>query len=103
MATLQPGDADAGTTEEQTESSSGDSPAQTETSEAQDEPQAAPAEADEESAGSSSPCSAPPEGASSLGLGTLALMATPLSLAGIPFLRRLGEKGLTKVMEPAPK
>ena len=42
----------------------------------------------EDSEGSSSPCSAPPEGAASLGLGTLALMVTPLSLAGIPFVRR---------------
>lgn len=44
--------------------------------------------ASEDSEGSSSPCSAPPEGAASLGLGTLALMVTPLSLAGIPFVRR---------------
>ncbi len=42
----------------------------------------------EDSEGSSSPCSAPPEGAASLGLGTLALMVAPLSLAGIPFVRR---------------
>lgn len=49
--------------------------------------------ADEESEGSSSPCSAPPAGAASLGLGTLALLATPLSLAGIPFLRRWRRQG----------
>ena len=45
-------------------------------------------EEDQDSTASSSPCSAPPDGAASLGLGALALMATPLSLAAIPFLRR---------------
>ena len=49
--------------------------------------------ADEESGGSSSPCSAPPDGAASLGLGALALLATPLSLAGLPLLRRWRRKG----------
>ena len=49
--------------------------------------------ADKESGGSSSPCSAPPSGAASIGLGTLALMVTPLSLAGLPFLRRWRRKG----------
>ena len=49
--------------------------------------------ASEDSEGSSSPCSAPPEGAASLGLGTLALMITPLSLAGIPFVRRWRRRG----------
>ena len=49
--------------------------------------------AGEELEGSSSPCSAPPPGGASLGLGTLALLATPLSLAGMPFLRRWRRKG----------
>ena len=49
--------------------------------------------ADQDSEGSSSPCSAPPEGAASLGLGTVALLATPLSLAGLPFLRRWRKRG----------
>ena len=48
----------------------------------------APPEADRESEGSSSPCSAPPEGSAVIGLGTLALMAAPLGLGGLPFLRR---------------
>ena len=51
------------------------------------------AAAGQESDGSSSPCSAPPGGGASIGLGALALMATPLSLAGIPFLRRLRRTG----------
>ena len=46
------------------------------------------AAADRDSGGSSSPCSAPPDGAASTGIGMLALMAAPLSLAGLPFLRR---------------
>ena len=45
------------------------------------------ASADRDSGGSSSPCSAPPEGAASTGLGMLALMVTPLSLGGMPFIR----------------
>ncbi len=52
------------------------------------EPKPTDSAADKESGGSSSPCSAPPPGAGSIGLGALALMATPLSLAGIPFIRR---------------
>ena len=44
--------------------------------------------AEGDSRGSSSPCSAPPEGSAVIGLGTLALMAAPIGLAGIPFLRR---------------
>ena len=52
----------------------------------------APAGADRDSGGSSSPCSAPPQDASPLGLGMLALMATPLSLAGLPFVRRWRRK-----------
>ena len=47
---------------------------------------------DGDSEGSSSPCSAPPAGASPIGLGALALMATPLSLAAIPFIRRRWER-----------
>ena len=50
-------------------------------------------DADDGSEGSSSPCSAPPDGAASLGLGSLALMAAPLSLGGIPFLRRWRRRG----------
>ncbi len=46
-----------------------------------------------QSEGSSSPCSAPPDGAAALGLGALALLATPLSLAGLPFLRRWRRRG----------
>ena len=45
------------------------------------------------SSGPSSPCSAPPNGAAVLGLGALALLATPLSLAGLPFLRRWRRRG----------
>ena len=48
--------------------------------------------AEQDSGSSSSPCSAPPPGGSPIGLGALALMATPLSLAGIPFLRRFRRK-----------
>ena len=42
---------------------------------------------DEESAASSG-CSAPPEGTASLGLGMLGLLAGPLGLGALPFLRR---------------
>ena len=59
-------------------------------SEATEEPEPAQRAADGDSeGGSSSPCSAPQEGSAPLGLGMLALMASPLSLAGIPFVRRL--------------
>ena len=44
---------------------------------------------EEESGGSSSPCSAPPPGVSSIGLGMLGLMAAPLALGSLPFVRRL--------------
>ena len=59
-----------------------------ESTEATPEAEPAPATEDRESGGSSSPCSAPPEGTASIGLGMLALMAAPLTLGGIPFLRR---------------
>ena len=53
-----------------------------------------PAEpAGEQSGGSSSPCSAPPEGASPVGLGMLALMAGPLGLGALPFLKRRRKRG----------
>ena len=52
----------------------------------------APPEADRESNGSSSPCSAPPEGSAAIGLGTLALMAGPVGLGALPFLRRFSLK-----------
>ena len=38
--------------------------------------------------GSSSPCSAPPEGASPIGLGMLGLMAGPMALGALPFVKR---------------
>ena len=68
--------------------SEGEGSVQPESTVAPTESEPAEAAADGDSAGSSSPCSAPPEGVASVGLGALALMATPLSLAGIPFLRR---------------
>ena len=43
---------------------------------------------DDEDSGTSSGCSAPPNGTASLGLGMLALMAGPLGLGALPFLRR---------------
>ena len=52
-------------------------------------PEAEPAQgAGDEDSGTSSGCSAPPDGTASLGLGTLALMAGPLGLGALPFLRR---------------
>lgn len=48
---------------------------------------------EQEATGSSSPCSAPPPGSASIGLGMLALMVTPLSLAGLPFAGRWRSKG----------
>ena len=82
-----------GTNEASTESESDQSAPEAESMVATEEPEAAPAGADRESGGSSSPCSAPPPGAASIGLGTLALMGTPLSLAGLPLLRRWRRKG----------
>ena len=57
-------------------------------------PEAEPAQPaqDGDSGGSSSPCSAPPEGTSSIGLGMLALMAGPLGLGALPFVRRRRNK-----------
>ena len=43
----------------------------------------------------SSGCSAPPDGTASLGLGMLALMAGPLGLGALPFLRRRGRSGVS--------
>ena len=53
-------------------------------------PEAEPAQPpqDKNSGGSSSPCSAPPEGTSPIGMGMLALMAGPLGLGALPFLKR---------------
>ena len=82
-----------GTNEASTEAESDQSAPEAESMAATEEPEAAPAGADRESGGSSSPCSAPPPGAASIGLGTLALMGTPLSLAGLPLLRRWRRKG----------
>ena len=87
MATLQPESDQA----ESADSSDEAPPVQGEASDQDGEPGVAET-ADKESSGSSTPCSAPPEGAATVGLGTLALMATPLSLAGLPFLRRLRKK-----------
>ena len=57
------------------------------------EPETAQQATNEESdGGSSSPCSAPPQGSAPVGLGMLALMASPLSLTGIPLVRRLGKR-----------
>ena len=71
--------------------SEGDSSAQPASTEA---PSVEPVkdDADTESSGSSSPCSAPPDGSATVGLGALALMATPLSLAALPFVRRRRER-----------
>ena len=57
------------------------------------EPEPAQGTSDDEGESSSSGCSAPPDGAASVGLGTLALMAGPLGLGALPFLRnrRKGE------------
>ncbi len=55
---------------------------------------------DGEEGGSSSGCSAPPGGAASIGLGTLALMAGPLGLGALPFLRNR-RKGDAKPTEPS--
>ena len=50
-----------------------------------------------EGSGASSGCSAPPDGTASVGLGTLALMAGPLGLGALPFLRRRkGDGGPTE-------
>lgn len=46
----------------------------------------------QDSGASSSPCSAPPDGTAAIGLGTLALMAAPLSIAGLPLVRRWRRK-----------
>ena len=46
----------------------------------------------QESGASSSPCSAPQDGTAAIGLGTLALMVTPLSIAGLPLVRRWRRK-----------
>ena len=51
-----------------------------------------------EDGGTSSGCSAPPAGTASIALGTLALMAGPLGLGALPFLRR--RKGDAKPTEP---
>ena len=55
----------------------------------QEPPGAQQADDGDSEGGSSSPCSAPPAGSATLGLGMLALMASPLSLAGIPLARQL--------------
>ena len=86
----------------------------TATEEATEEPQPAPAESEpalsteipteepesSEDSGSSSGCSAPPGGAASIGLGTLALMAGPLGLGALPFLRHR-RKGGDKTTGPS--
>ena len=76
--------------QEQPEAESTDPSAvnESEAEEAESQPQATVAPQEEEPGGSSSPCSAPPPGASSVGLGMLGLLAAPFTLAGIPFLRR---------------
>ena len=77
--------------EQQPQAEATQAPAATE-SEAEDteaQPQATVAPQDDEPSGSSSPCSAPPPGASTIGLGMLGLLAAPFTLAGIPFLRRI--------------
>ncbi len=94
MATLQPETSEGEPAEDHSRSdeSTGEAPVVAESSSDEQEPTALPAGAEEDSTGSSSPCSAPPEGAAAVGLGALALMATPFSLAGVPFLRRLRRK-----------
>ena len=86
----------AASEEQQPQAEATQAPAATE-SEAEDteaQPQATVAPQDEEPSGSSSPCSAPPPGVSTIGLGMLGLLAAPLTLAGIPFLRRLRKSRL---------
>lgn len=81
--------------QEQPEAESTDPSAvnESEAEEAESQPQATVAPQEEEPGGSSSPCSAPPPGGSSVGLGMLGLLATPFTLAGIPFLRRFRKTG----------
>ena len=62
--------------------------AESEVAEATPEPEPAPPAQDDDSGGSSSPCSAPPEGTSPVGLGMLTLMAGPLGLGALPLVRR---------------
>ena len=57
------------------------------------QPQPATGENGEGEPASSGGCSAPPDGTASLGLGMLALMAGPLGLGALPFLRRLRKGG----------
>ena len=86
-------------TEEETPAPVASSAESSEPEESTPEPAAPPAEStvapqptqgagEGEGSGASSGCSAPPEGTASLGLGTLALMAGPLGLGALPFLRR---------------
>ena len=78
------------TDETASESAEPESQATSEPEVSEPTPEAAPAQPsqDDGSGGSSSPCSAPPEGASSVGLGMLALMAGPAGLGALPFIRR---------------
>ena len=61
--------------------------AESESADATPEPEPAPAAEDTEPGGSSTACSAPVGGTASIGLGMLALMAGPLGLGALPFLR----------------
>ena len=63
--------------------SGADASVQAESTEAPTEAKPSGEGGEQESGGSSSPCSAPPPGTASVGLGALALMATPLSLARV--------------------
>lgn len=56
-------------------------------------PEPAQGTGDGEEGGASSGCSAPPGGSASIGLGALALMAGPLGLGALPFLRNRRKGG----------
>ena len=59
-----------------------------------------PTEEPEDDAAASGACSAPPGGSASIGLGALALMAGPLGLGALPFLRNR-RKGDGRTTGPA--
>ncbi len=91
-------------TEEETPEPVASSAESSEQEESTPEPAAPPAEStvapqptqgagEGEGSGASSGCSAPADGTASLGLGMLALMAGPLGLGALPFLRRRGRNG----------
>ena len=94
--TIDQDEAPAGSEQEQPEPAPTEAAAvaESEPDETEAQPESTVAPPAEDPSGSSSPCSAPPPGASSVGLGMLGLLAAPLTLAGIPFLRRLRKSRL---------